>query len=417
MHVKTEGNPLFMVDLLRDLRDRGMFTQEGGAWRLARALPELGLPASVRSTIARKLERLDDTDRKLLLAAAVQGHSFDSTIVSEVTGVDAAEVEERLEGLSEAHALVGPVGSGEFPDRTLTLKYRFVHVLYQNVLYGSLQPTRRAGLSAKVAQSLVGHYGERAAEWASELAHLYEVARDFRQAAHYFRLAAVQGARLFAFREAATLAGRGLTQVEVLPQGPERDRAELGLQMVLGRSLRAVAGWAAPEVEKAFSRARHLCHQLGDVPELFPVLWSLCLFHAIRGDLRVYRELAGQLLTQAEASGNPAFLVAAHQTMGSVMEFLGETRAAHEHLERAVSLHDPDQHLDRVFGLDSGMIARSQSVLPLWLLGRPTRRSGASPKPWRSRARGSAHYTGLRAPAFGELASAPTRGRAGHRGG
>jgi tetratricopeptide (TPR) repeat protein len=57
--------------------------------------------------------------------------------------------------------------------------------------------------------------------------------------------------------------------------------------------------------------------------------------------------------------------------MGSALEFLGETVSASDHLERAVSLHEPSQSLDRVFGLDAGMIARSQSVLPLWLLGRP----------------------------------------------
>jgi predicted ATPase len=373
LHTKTEGNPLFMVDLVRYLRDRGFLAQKEQRWQLARSLPELEreLPESVRSTIARKLERLDETDRKLLLAGAVQGHSFDSTVVSEATGVDAADVEERLEGLAQVHALVRSEGSEEFPDLRLTVKYRFVHVLYQNVLYGSLQPTRRSTLSAKVAESLVAHYGDRAAEQASELAHLYEAARDFRKAAHYFQLAAAQGARLFAFREAVALAQRGLAQVRALPEGAERNKAELGLQMILGRSLRSVAGWAAPEVETIYTRARQLCQQLGDVPELFPVLWSLSLFHAIRGDLRANRELARQLLAQAEASGNPVFLVAAHQTMGSVLEFLGETKAAGEHLERAVSLHNPEQQLDRIFGLDSGMIARSQSVLPLWLQGQP----------------------------------------------
>src|SRR5262249_14559861 len=141
--------------------------------------------------------------------------------------------------------------------------------------------------------------------------------------------------------------------------------------MVLALSLRSVEGWAAPEVEKIYTRARQLCQDLGDVPELFPVLWGLTLFHAIRGDLRVFRQLAEQLIAQAETTGNPAFLVGAHQMMGSVLEFQGETVRSSWHFERAVSLHEPSQNLDRVFGLDSGMIARSQSVLPLWLLGRP----------------------------------------------
>jgi hypothetical protein len=54
---------------------------------------------------------------------------------------------------------VRTVREQEFPDRTLTLRYRFVHVLYQNALYASLGPTRRASLSAAVAQALQGYYG------------------------------------------------------------------------------------------------------------------------------------------------------------------------------------------------------------------------------------------------------------------
>ena len=372
LHAQTEGSPLFMVDLVRHLRDRGVLAEEDGRWRLVRSLPDLEheLPESVRSTIAQKIERLDETDRKLLLAAAVQGNRFDSTVVAEAAGIDAADVEERLERLDQVHGLVRSHGTDEFSDLAVTVKYYFVHVLYQNVLYASLQPTRRASLSASVAQSLVTHHGGRAPALASELAHLFEAARQFRKAAHYFQLAAGHVARLFAFREAVVLARRGLALVKVLPDGPERNKQELGLQMVLGLSLRSVEGWAAPEVERIYTRARQLCQELGDVPEFFPVLWGLTLFHAIRGDLRMFRQLAEQLLTQAEATGDPVFLVGAHQMMGSALEFLGETVTSNQHFERAVSLHRPEQYLDRVFGLDSGMIARSQSVLPLWLLGR-----------------------------------------------
>jgi hypothetical protein len=339
--------------------------QEDGRWRLVRSLSELAseLPESVRSTISRKIERLEDTDRKLLLAAAVQGHGFDSTTVSEATGIDAADVEERLERLDRVHALVRSAGSQEFPDLTLTVKYRFVHVLYQNVLYATLQPTRRAALSAKVVQSLVTRLGDRAPAQASELAHLYEAARDFGKAAQYVQLAAGHAAGLFAFREAVALARRGLALVSALPEGPGR-RSRSSAPDDPRRVARSVDGWAAPEVEKIYTRARQLCQELGDVAELFPVLWGLTLFHAIRGDLRVFRTMAEQLLTQAEATGNPAFLVGAHQMMGSVLEFLGETVAASDHFEHAVSLHAPEQRLDRIFGLDSGMIARSQSALP-----------------------------------------------------
>ena len=95
--------------------------------------------------IARKIEQVDERDRALLLAASVQGPEFDSAVVSEAIEMDPAEVEERLEVLERVHVFVKRGSEYEFPDLTLTLHYHFVHVLYQNMLYASLQPTRRAG--------------------------------------------------------------------------------------------------------------------------------------------------------------------------------------------------------------------------------------------------------------------------------
>ena len=130
IHAKTEGNPLFMVDLLRHLRDRQVLAQEQGRWVLAQSLPDLEreLPESVRSMIERKIAQLGEEDRRLLVAASVQGSEFEAAVVARALALDAADVEEQLERLERVHAFVRLVGEHEFPDRTLTLRYRFVHL-------------------------------------------------------------------------------------------------------------------------------------------------------------------------------------------------------------------------------------------------------------------------------------------------
>src|SRR5262249_19720798 len=152
----------FMVDLLRYLRDRGVLAQEKGHWSLARALPGLQreLPESVRSMIQRKMDQFDDADRQLLMAASIQGAEFDSAVAAHVLERSAADVEERLDVLDRVHGLVRLVREQEFPDGTLTLRYRFVHVLYQNALYTSIRPTRKAEWSAAPAHALAAHYGD-----------------------------------------------------------------------------------------------------------------------------------------------------------------------------------------------------------------------------------------------------------------
>jgi predicted ATPase len=199
IHAKTEGNPLFMADLVRDLRDRGVVAveesrQDAGAhrWALARGLTEIerDLPESVKGMIERKIAQLGEEDHKLLVAASVQGYEFDSAVVAEVLKIEADQVEERLEKLDRVYAFVRLVSEKEFPNSTLTLQYRFVHVLYQNALYGSLRATRRVTLNREVAHSLEGFYDKQRASVASELAVLWEAARDRERAAEYFRLAA-----------------------------------------------------------------------------------------------------------------------------------------------------------------------------------------------------------------------------------
>jgi predicted ATPase len=377
IHAQTEGSPLFMADLVRYLRDLGSIAETDGKWALTRPTKDLpkDLPESVRSMIARKIEQLDERDRKLLVAASVQGQEFDSATVSEATGVDAADVEDRLEVLERVHVFVKRGREEEFPDRTLTLNYQFVHVLYQNMLYASLQPTRRAALSGRVARALVTHYGDRAVDVAGRLALLFEAARDFGASAQFFFAAAQHAVGLFAFREALALSERGLDALRGLPAGPQRIQQELGLQMIRGLALRSMKGWSAPEIEPVFGRARELCHQLNDPPELFPVLWSLTLFHAIRGDLREYRTRADELMAMARQSGNPAFLLGAHHLVGVSHEFLGDMVEASRVLDAGRELHEPAKHLayTAMYGLDPGMIARAMSSRPLWVLGYPDR--------------------------------------------
>ena len=377
IHAKTDGSPLFMADVVRYLRDSGSIVERDGTWLLVRPQAEAfrELPASIRSMIARKIERLDEVNRKLLVAASVQGHEFDSAVVAEAIEMDPAEVEERLDALEHVHVFVKRKREHEFPDLTLSLQCQFVHVLYQNALYATLQPTRRASLSGRVARALVTHHAGEHAAIAGRLAALFESARDFARSAEYFLTGAQHAVGLFAFREALSLADRGLSVLRGMPDGPERRQHELGLQMIRGLALRMMKGWASPEIEPVFARARELCDQLGDPPQLFPVLWAIALFHAIKGDLRQYRRRADELMTEAERTGNRSFLMAAHHLLGVCLEFSGDMAESSRILDRGRELHDPQQHraYTATFGLDPGMIARAMSSRPLWVLGYPDR--------------------------------------------
>ena len=80
-------------------------------------------------------------------------------------------------------------------------------------------------------------------------------------------------------------------------------------------------------------------------------------------------------MAEAEQTGNPAFLMAAHHLLGVCLEFAGDMAGSSRILDRGRELHDPEQHraYTATFGLDPGMIARAMSSRPLWVLGYPDR--------------------------------------------
>jgi len=267
IHNQTEGSPLFMVDLVRDLQNRGVMVKEKGCWRLTQSAAEikLELPESIQGMIQRKIDRLNENDRCLLEAAAVQGFEFDSAVVAAVLGVDIEQVEERLGELERVHAFVRFIDKHEFPDSSLTMRCQFVHVLYQDQLFSSLTRTKQARLSKAAAEALLGYYREQSSTMAAQLAVLLESAKDNIRAAHYFCLATQNAAQVFAYQEAIFQAQRALELLDTLPDSPGKIQQELDLQSVLAPVLMAEKDCAEPKEGQIFSGTRELPRLKGEL--------------------------------------------------------------------------------------------------------------------------------------------------------
>lgn len=366
IYARTEGNPLFMVSLLNYLRDQGIIARRDGRWALVSGLPDLerGCPESIRSVIWYKLEQLAEEDRRLLIAASAQGYEFDSATIARALGLDTAEVEERLEALCHIHGLVRRVRESAFPDGTTTLHYNFVHSVYHSALSALLMPSRRAALSAAIANALIEFHGEHATAIASQLALLLEAARD-RRACSFFLHAAQNNLQRHTYQEAAQMARRGLALLAPLEETPERAELELNLQMALGLSLMATRGYASPEVEMAYARARRLGQ------DQFQVLSGLHAFHLVRAEYDQARELADRLLRLAESGQDHALLASAHWAKGVVLDAGGNFGAALDQFKRGSESYElwrsssQAQHMPH----DSGVLNLCYAARCLHFLG------------------------------------------------
>jgi predicted ATPase len=205
------------------------------------------------------------------------------------------------------------------------------------------------------------------------LAHHYTEAGLTEKAVHYWHHAGQRAAERSAHVEAMTHLTKGLELLETLPETPERTRREVDMLIVLGASIIATQGQAAPEVQQTYTRARQLCEHLEDPSQLFPVLRGLWNYYLIRAELQMAHELSEQLLARAQQVQDSAMLVAAHRALGTRLCNLGEVALAHMHITHGMALYDPQQHRTYAFlyGEDAGVMCHSTATLTLWLLGYP----------------------------------------------
>jgi Protein kinase domain/AAA ATPase domain len=374
LHVRSEGSPLFVADVLRWLGTQGVIAERNGRWSLVRPVPEVDheLPGSVRSMIERKIALVDEADRRLLGAAAVQGAEFDSATVAAALKADVADVEDQLIVLDKVYAFVRRIEDTSFPDRSPTVRYRFVHALYQNVLAAGLAPSRRAAWSRTAADFLEARHGARAPEIAGTLAALREVARQPDRAAGWYAVAAQRAMAVFAYAEAETLATRGLAQGELIEDPAAHVAIELPLRLALGATSLVRRGFAAPETANNMAHARALCDAIGETPSLMPALWVLVLYNIAHGQLDDASTLCAQTLQIGLASGDPVLAVCGHLVHVGLNTHRGALADGLAHQAEAAAITTPEvvAALRARFQPDPTITAQGEYVRLLWLTGR-----------------------------------------------
>lgn len=393
LYRQTRGHPLFTVELLRGMQERGSLVQdETDQWIEGPALDWETLPARVEAVIAERIGRLPEQLRDILTVASVEGETFTAEVIARVLATGEQEMIQHLSSkLDRQHHLIhaqgirrlAPALSGTKDGQRLSL-YRFRHILFQKYLYNNADQIERAHLHQSVGIALEALYRETTKELgaiapvatvAGQLARHFQEAGITEKAVDYFRQAGERAARLSAHQEAIAHFTHGLALLETLPDTPQRIRSELTLQLALGVSSQAIRGYAVPEVGHAFGQARELCQQVGETPQLFPALRLLGTYYSTRGEYQTGYEIAEQLLGLAERVENPLLVAVARMSLGWNLLFLGEFTQTQAHLEQAIAFYESQQHQQSspafTYGFDHGVACLSFASWTLWALGYP----------------------------------------------
>jgi len=230
VHRQTEGNPLFVQEVVRYLAEEGIIERTGGRWRAKSDTPvEMRIPDGLRDVIGKRLSGLSQSCNKVLSVAAVIGRDFQMDVLQKVAGMSDDELFGALEEARKAAVIEERTGAGA------KVNYRFAHAFFCQTLYEETIAPRRIRLHQQVARALEEIYNNRLEVHASELAEHFSYSSDradLEKAVSYGEMAARRATDVYSYGEAARLLEQALKVQEVL--GPEEKLKRCDLFLALG---------------------------------------------------------------------------------------------------------------------------------------------------------------------------------------
>ena len=209
---RTAGHPLFTVELLRAMQERGDLLQDvraDGAWIAGPDLEWDELPGRVEAVIQLRVDRLDAQLREIVNVASVEGELFTAQVVAAVQNAAEGPLYRGLQKLERLHRLVKELGEVQ-TGAGRAVRFQFSHILIQEYVYRNLSPGERRLLHGQIATALERLYEGHLGEIAVQLAHHFDAADNSEQAFRYFLLAAETGGRAYANHDAIRLYARAV---------------------------------------------------------------------------------------------------------------------------------------------------------------------------------------------------------------
>jgi predicted ATPase len=366
---ETEGNPLFVVEVVRaglaanqhQLAARTQHVASAGQPAHRDLRP---LPPKVQAVIAGRLAQLSDPAREVARLAATIGRAFTLDVLIRASSRDDGSVVHGLDELLE-RGIVREQGADV---------YDFSHDRIREVAYTDMSPARRRLLHRDVAAAMEAIHRANPDPVSVQLAAQFEHAALPEQAIGYYQRAAEAAQHICSNEVAISLLNKALTLLGSLPPSQDQDTRELTLLTILGVSLVATRGYASADVRALYSRSRELCQRVGKPPSP-PALRALAIASLVQGEFQQAHDLGDHLLSLAERDQDVILLVEARYVLGVTLFWKGAFAPSTRHLDHALvsySVARSRAHI-ALYTQDPGVICQIRLAVDLWFLGYPER--------------------------------------------
>ena len=360
---KTDGVPLFVEELTKNVLESGLLIEDGERYRLDGPLPPLAIPSTLQDSLMARLDRLAAVKEIAQIGAAI-GREFSYPLLHAVVGRDEPTLIAALAQLEDSELVFR---SGELP----AARYAFKHALVQDTAYESLLKSRRQILHQKIAETLREKFPDVVDAEPELLAHHFTQAGLTEPAIEYWGKAGDLALRRSAFKEAIAHLGKAIEMTEALTGSGKKTSGRLRLQVSYGNAMIAAHGHGAPETAAAFRNASELGAGGADLQARFSINYGLWAAAHVHGDLNAMREPAQAFLRDVESQPGSPEAGVAHRIYGVTQWVAGDFIGGRSHLEKALAIFDAERDRDLAFrfGQDVGVSAMVYLAIALWPLG------------------------------------------------
>jgi tetratricopeptide (TPR) repeat protein len=348
-----------MINVLNQMMTQGSLVFRSGHWVLDDGLKTVArfVPPTIQQIIEKQLESCTSDEQELLKAASVEGVEFSAAGIASAIGGRVEKIMDTFQSLARRNQFIQVTKYGG----VRTVRYKFVHSLYQQTFYQLLSEKTRVQYHRRIAEC-IGKTKDNREEMASLLAMHLDRGGNSWKAVQYYLKAAEKANSRYAGHDASELAARGLRLLSDIPESPDRIELEVQLHNSLGDSMISARGLGSKEVKLAFSTSRFLFRKLSVRRQstrrslLFRALYGLWSYHWVHAEYAAALDLAMRMMQLAEIDHDPDMLDHAHYALGWLLMDHGDFVAALKHLRKS----------HNVYG-------HSLAALALWNLGHSDR--------------------------------------------
>ncbi len=219
LHRRSDGNPMFILALIKQVRQQGLLAFDDGRWSLTIPADRFdpGVPQTLRQLLEIHMEALSRDERRLLSSASVAGRRFSAWACEAMLSRGEDEVEQVCESLVSGRQFLKRAGIIALASDRESPQYEFKHAFYRDTLYSQLSATQRRRAHLRLAESMELLSPAAVHPMAAELALHFEEAGSYTRAVHYLIVAASNARRRHANDEAIRLLRHALDLCAQLP--------------------------------------------------------------------------------------------------------------------------------------------------------------------------------------------------------